>query len=260
MKNEETSIHAFDLNLICEYFLNVPRQGPGDDLQTEKALSFMGNNILQSKSAKIADIGCGTGTPTMVLAKNTQGEITGVDLFAPFINKLNQKAKNLGFENRVKGIVKSMDDLPFEKESLDLILCEGAIYNIGFKKGIKYFGEFLKSKGYMAISESSWLTHVRPLEIENWWQKSYSEIATISEKIAIIEQTGFKLIAAFTLPDLCWTNNYYLPQQKAKLDFLKKYPENETAKMLVKNQRYEAEMFKKYHQYYGYVFYIIQKA
>lgn len=29
MSNENKTIHEFDFNLICEYFSNVERQGPG---------------------------------------------------------------------------------------------------------------------------------------------------------------------------------------------------------------------------------------
>ena len=42
---------------------------------------------------KIADIGCGTGGQAMVLAQNTQGTITGLDIFPGFIEKFNANAK-----------------------------------------------------------------------------------------------------------------------------------------------------------------------
>jgi hypothetical protein len=42
MDNENKSIHEFDVNLICEYFLGVERQGPGSPEATIKALSFCG--------------------------------------------------------------------------------------------------------------------------------------------------------------------------------------------------------------------------
>ena len=84
MDNEIKSIHEFDFNLICEYYSTVERQGPGSPEVILKALSFIDN--LTDKSL-IADIGCGTGGQTMVLAQNTHGNITGVDLFPDFINR-----------------------------------------------------------------------------------------------------------------------------------------------------------------------------
>jgi 23S rRNA G2445 N2-methylase RlmL len=42
---------------------------------------------------------------------NTKGTITGLDIFPDFIGKLNTNAEKLGLQNKVKGIVASMDNL-----------------------------------------------------------------------------------------------------------------------------------------------------
>lgn len=132
MSNEIKSITEFDFDLICEYFSLVERQGPGSPEATIKALSFIDN---LNENSKIADLGCGTGGQTMVLAQNAPGTITAIDLFPKFIEIFNDNARRLSLHNRVKGITGSMDELPFAKGELDLIWSEGAIYNIGFKRG-----------------------------------------------------------------------------------------------------------------------------
>ena len=43
MKNERILIHDFDLNLICDYFGRLERQGPGSIESTIRALSFIDN-------------------------------------------------------------------------------------------------------------------------------------------------------------------------------------------------------------------------
>ena len=128
MNNDNNTILGFDVNLICDFFLNTERQGPGSPEVTLKALSFIDN--LTDKSL-IADLGCGTGGQTMILAQHAPGKITGIDFFPGFIERFNKNAEKLNLQNRVKGIVGSMDDLSFEKDSLDLIWSEGAIYNTG---------------------------------------------------------------------------------------------------------------------------------
>lgn len=45
------------------------RQGPGSDAQTLKALQLSGL-MTSTQSMQIADIGCGTGASTLVLAEN----------------------------------------------------------------------------------------------------------------------------------------------------------------------------------------------
>jgi SAM-dependent methyltransferase len=256
MSNEVKSIHEFDVNLICKYFSNFERQGPGSQEVTKKALSFI-NHL--TEESEIADIGCGTGGQTRVLAQHAPGTITGVELFSTFVDLFNKNAKQLNLHHRVKGIVGSMDKLTFQYESLDLIWSEGAIYNIGFERGLKEWRKFLKLGGYVAVTEASWFTNERPQEIEEFWNDAYPGINTIPIKMAQMQAAGYIPVASFILPEECWTHHFYAPQLKAQDDFLKKYKGNNFAEDFIKNQRYEALLYHKYKAFYGYVFYVVKK-
>lgn len=256
MSNKNKSIHEFDLNLICEYFSNVERQGPGSPEVTVKALSFIDN---LTRDSQIADIGCGTGGQTMVIAENTLGNITGIDLFPTFIDLFNHNAKENNFQDRVKGIVGSMDDLPFKNEELDLIWSEGAIYNIGFERGLLEWREFLKTGGYIAVSEASWFTDERPAEIHEFWMDAYPGIDTIPNQTEQMQKAGYIPVASFIIPENCWTKHFYDPQVPAKENFLKKHAGNKTAEDFIANQQHEMQLYYKYKAYYGYVFYIGKK-
>lgn len=256
MSDEIKSIHEFDLKLICEYFSGMERQGPGSPEVTIKALSFIDN--LTNKS-RIADIGCGTGGQTMVMAQNAPGHITGIDLFPTFINMFNSNASNLNLQDRVKGIVGSMESLTFGDEELDLIWCEGAIYNIGFERGLSEWRKFLKTGGYIAVTEATWFTRERPLEIHEFWQDAYPGIDTIPNKVAQMQEAGYIPVATFILPENCWIENFYTPQGPVQEAFLKKYADNKTAQEFIANQRHETELYYKYKEYYGYAFYIGKK-
>jgi ubiquinone/menaquinone biosynthesis C-methylase UbiE len=226
MSNENKSIHDFDINLICEYFSYLERQGPGSPEITLKALSFIHN---LTEHSKIADLGCGTGGQTMVLAQNVRGTITGLDLFPRFINLFNQNAQKLNLQDKVTGVVGSMDDLPFQQESLDLIWSEGAIYNIGFENGLKTWKPFLKKGGYVAVSEASWFTPDRPEEINEFWKDAYPGMDTIPNKIAQMQDAGYIPVASFIIPDDCWIDHFYKPQTEADKIFLEKHAGNKTA-------------------------------
>jgi len=65
-----------------------------------------------------------------------------------------------------------MEKLPFKNEELDLIWSEGAIYNIGFKRGLNEWHKLIKTGGYLAVSEASWFTKERPAEIDEFWQEN----------------------------------------------------------------------------------------
>lgn len=257
MSDGNKSIHDFDFNLICEYYSGVERQGPGSPEVTMKALSFIDN---LTAGSIIADIGCGTGGQTMVLAQNAPGSITGIDLFPAFIGIFNSNAGKLGLANRVKGVVGSMDNLPFNDQELDLIWSEGAIYNIGFDKGLRYWKRFLKSGGFVAVTEASWFTEDRPEEIEKFWMDAYPEIETIPLKITRMEKAGYVPVAHFILPESCWTENFFAPQVKAQDDFLRKHAGNQTAIDFIASERHEAQLYSKYKEYYGYVFFIGRKV
>jgi len=256
MNNENKSIHEFDFNLICDYFSGMERQGPGSPEVTLKALSFIDN---LTDTSRIADLGCGTGGQTMTLASNTKGFITGIDLFPAFIDRFNHNAGLLGLQDRVTGVIGSMDNLPFGDEELDLIWCEGAIYNIGFERGLKEWHRFLNRGGYIAVSEASWFTPYRPSVISEFWNEAYPEIDTVPAKLTILQNSGYIPVAAFILPESCWTDNFYALQADLQIHFLEKYPGNKTAEELVANQRHEAMLYDKYRKFYGYAFYIGKK-
>lgn len=257
MSNENKTIHEFDFSLICEYFSNVERQGPGSPEVTLKALSFIDN--LTEKSC-IADLGCGTGGQTMTLAQNTSGQITGLDLFPDFISIFNRNAHTFDLSDRVKGMVGSMiEPLPFEKESLDLIWSEGAIYNIGFERGLNEWKHYLKRGGYIAVSEASWFTAERPAEIHDFWMTHYPEIDTIPNKVTQMQNAGYVPIATFVLPENCWTEHFFAPCCKMQEVFLQKHAGNQIVQELIAGQRHEMALYHKYKEFYGYVFYIGKK-
>ncbi len=256
MSNENKSIQEFDYPLICEYYANVERQGPGSPEITVKALGFIEHLNAQSR---IADIGCGTGGQTMILADHIPGQITGLDLSPDFIRIFNYNAKRFNFQDRVKGIVGSMEHLPFGKEEFDLIWSEGAIYNIGFQRGLKEWREYIKPGGYIAVSEVSWFTDKRPVEIYDFWTNAYPEIDTIPNKIRQMQEAGYIPVASFILPENCWTEHFYLPQIEVQKNFLKKYAGCKTAEEFIENQRFEARLYDRYKEFYGYVFYIGKK-
>lgn len=250
----KSNIHDFDFNLICEYFSLTERQGPGSREMTLKALNIIG---APGANATIADLGCGTGSSALIIAETTKAQIIAVDIFDTFLQKVQQRAQTKGLN--IHTLHASMDKLPFAPRSLDIIWCEGAIYNIGIESGLKTWYPLLKDEGHIAFTDATWLTEERPEEIENFWQEAYPQMGTIESNLKIIEEAGYQTIEWFVLPRECWTENFYEPQRAAQRVFLSRHRGNPTAEMLVENQRHEAEMYSRYGQHYGYVFYIARK-
>ena len=55
------------------------------------------------------------------------------------------------------------------------------------------------------------------------------------------------------------TEHYYVPQVSVQKHFLKKYAGNRAAEDFVRIQRHEADLYNKYKEFYGYVFFIGKK-
>lgn len=246
-----------ELELIIDFHKDAHRQGPGSEDETKRALELTG--IAQKKDLKIADIGCGTGSQTIVLAQNTSAQIVGVDLFPDFLDKLDDKAKELNLQDRITTLAKAMEELPFTNDEFDIIWSEGAIYNMGFKAGVINWKDYLKSDGYLCVSEVTWITDSRPKELEDFWMKTYPEIDKASRKIKYLEDNGFTLVGYFYLNQGSWIKNYYEPIKERISSFLDRHNNSEMAKAIVKEYKTEIEDYQKYKDYYSYGFYIAQK-
>lgn len=245
-------------DLLIDLHKGGSRQGPGGEQQTRLAITLAG---LQDQSVKlhIADVGCGTGASTLVLAAELNAEITAVDLFPAFLRILQTRAEQQELADKIAPLICSMDELPFAANSLDAIWAEGAIYNIGFAKGVARLRPFLKQGGILAASEITWLTHERPDEITAHWESEYPEIATAAEKIRVLEESGFSLKGYFPLPEHCWLDNYYEPLEGRFDTFLAEHDSAE-ARAIIDAERHEIALYRKYRRYYSYGFYIAQKV
>lgn len=152
-----------------------------------------------------------------------------------------------------------MENLPFEDEEYDVIWSEGAIYNMGFEKGVIDWNRYLKVGGLLVVSEITWISNSRPLEVQQYWEKEYPEIDVSSSKIKILEKNGYSPIGYFVLPEHCWLDNYYQPMQNNFQDFLMRNGNSEDARAIVEAENKEIELYKKYKNYYSYGVYIAKK-
>lgn len=247
-----------DLPLLIDLHRDGERQGPGGDDQTRLAIALSG--LGAQSQLQVADIGCGTGASTLVLAKVLDASVTAVDLLPEFLQTLDAAAKRANLGERIKTQVASMDALPFAAQSLDAIWSEGAIYNMGFAHGIRAWRRFLKPGGILAVSELTWLTQERPRALEAYWMAQYPEVATASAKMALLENSGFSPIGYFALPERCWLENYYRPLQARFAAFLARNGNTPAAAAVVVAEEQEIALYERYAAYVGYGYYVAKRT
>ena len=247
-----------EMELLIDLHRGSQRQGPGGAEETQKALALAG--VDPDTPLKIADIGCGTGASTLVLARLlVKAQITAVDLVQEFLDVLEQRAHAEGLSSKITSLCRSMDRLPFEDQAFDLIWSEGAIYNLGFAKGVTDWIRYLKPGGLLVVSEISWLTSSRPREIQEYWQGEYPEIDRPSSKLRVLEEGGYSPLGYFVLPESCWLDNYYRPLETGFEDFLRRNGNTREARKVVEAEKREIELYEKYSAYYSYGVYIAAK-
>jgi len=124
---------------------------------------------------------------------------------------------------------------------------------------LKDWRDFIKPGGYLAVHEMTWLKDNPPKEIFDFWQKVYPQISTVNNNIEIIKKCQYELKGYFTLPEDAWWEFYYNPLEKRLMQLRKKYKENKEALEYIESEQEEIDLFRKYYQWYGSVFYIMHK-
>jgi SAM-dependent methyltransferase len=247
-----------DLQLLIDLHISADRQGPGGDAETRRAIELSG--LSERRNLKVADIGCGTGASTLVLAKDLDAHIVAVDFLPDFLGVLRSRAARAGVADRIEAVHASMDALPIEPGSLDAIWSEGAIYNMGFENGVRQWRHLLKPGGVLAVSELTWLTASRPAELEAHWHAHYAEVGTASSKLAVLERNGYAPIGYFTLEEHCWLDAYYLPMQQRFPDFLESHESSDAANALVAAEELEMALYARHRAYLSYGYYLARRT
>jgi SAM-dependent methyltransferase len=247
-----------DLQLLIDLHRDGSRQGPGGDDKTSLAVALSG--LQGMTDLKIADIGCGTGAATLVLAKALHAHITAVDFIPDFLNKLEEAADRAGVTECINTRSASMEELPFAADTYDAIWSEGAIYNMGFAKGVEAWRKYLKPNGILAVSDLTWLTDQRPQALQTYWENVYPEVDTASAKIAVLERLGFSPIGYFPLSENCWLDNYYRPMQQRFAGFLKRQKNSAAARKIVAAEEKEISLYERHKALFSYGYYIARKV
>lgn len=195
-------------------FSTLERWGPGNDADTLRALQQV-----PGKPQRIADIGCGKGFASLLLAQYTQAHITAIDTEPGALARLEQKVADLGLCQRVTTCCASMDALPFEPGSFDLIWAEGSAYIMGIEAALKAWRPLLSAQGTLVFSDMVWLSEQASAEARAFWQREYPDMQTVPTRLTQIAALGYQVLTHFTLSDAGW-DNYYQPL-KARIEELR---------------------------------------
>ena len=242
-------------SLFHELFSGLPRQGPGAEASTRRALGLVPG---VGPRTRVLDIGCGTGAQTLVLAESTPSRIVAVDIHPPFVDALNRKAHEQGIANRVEARVADMRRLDFADGSFDLLWCEGAIYNVGVEAGLRDWRRLLRPNGHVALTELCWRKRHPPAECAAFWHREYPAIRDTSALLEAMEACGYETLGHFPLPASAWWDDYYRPLQDNVSAFRKRHHNVPDAQELADECQREMDIWSDYSEFYGYEFCVLR--
>jgi ubiquinone/menaquinone biosynthesis C-methylase UbiE len=235
----------------------LPREGPGNRESTAHALGIAAP---LPQSARVLDIACGPGMQTIDLADLLpDATICAVDRHEPFVKEVNRRAASRGVSNRVSAVLGDMRSLDFPPASFDLIWCEGAAYIMGVAEALRSWRVPLKPGGKLALSEAVWLRSDPPEDVRRIWSDDYPDMGTIESCRALARECGYRLLGDFVLPDSAWWE-YYEPMRRRLESLASKYAGDTAAEAILRESAEEIATYRKYSQYYGYVFLVMRTA
>jgi len=244
---------------------SLPRLGPGDSTSTRKAVDMVLSASSRSKGAsgpvrfRVLDIGGGNGAQTIELARYLDGNIIAVDNHQPFLDELRLRAEVAGVSGKITTLLGDMHALGMEGEVFDLIWSEGALNLMGFGDGLKVCYDLLVPGGFLAVTELCWFRPDPPAECRRFFAAAYPAIAGIDKNLALIKACGYKAIGHFTLPASSWLEEYYLPLEERIGLLQERYASDPGRTGILHSIQTEIEIYRKYCDYYGYVFYVMSR-
>lgn len=244
------------MNIFYELHRDIPREGPGNNESTRKAYKIIEKSVT---SPSILDIGCGPGMQTLELASLTNGTILATDVNDGFLESLKEEVKKRELSGKIRVEKANMKSLPYEEGQFDIIWSEGAIFIIGFEKGLRDWKKYLKENGILVVSELSWIKDYPPKEVEDFWRNAYPGVETIKGNMQKAEMLGYKVVDTFILPETGWWDHYYTPLEKRIRLFIEKYRHDQEVLNTLSEFQKEIDLYRNYSDYYGYVFYILKR-
>ncbi len=248
MLNPEDYISA-----LIDLHTGLERQGPGDESLSQQILS----NIPDlPPNPRIADLGCGTGAASLLLANFFNGPVLAVDQAAPFLEQLRNTAKARGLDHLIMTLESDFGALDWDAQSIDLLWSEGAAYTLGFARALQLWRPIIADGGVAVISEMNWFSQDAPEPAREFWNVVYPEMGSEEQNIEYARQCGFRVLQTHRLSQQAWWDNYYNPL-KERIKSLQATADH-IMQTVIHETDTEIDLFERFGDSYGYTFYVLQ--
>lgn len=167
---------------------------------------------------RVLDIGCGTGQPTIELARLSGEAIVAIDVDGRALAELRRSLARHDLADRVQPLRCSLLRSPFMPASFDILWEEGVLHLLDANKALAECRRLLRPDGFLVAAETiTWFERTREL----------------------ISKHGFELTRCLFMPEGCWWTQYYGPLRERVERVREAIPGGVARQVL---QRYEHEI------------------
>jgi SAM-dependent methyltransferase len=241
-------------DIVSEIREGLPREAIRRDEYTAMAFRM----IPPVEAPTILDIGCGSGIPTVALARLSGGRVTGIDVHEPDLEELRRRAEREGLSHHVTALNCSMLEMTFPDGAFDIVWSEGAIHVVGFERGLMSWRRLIGPGGHLVVHDAAWLRPDPPREIMGVLREGFRGIRSVPDSVEIIRRCGYDLAGHFTLPEDAWWVEYFGPLDARLRELRAKYSGDPRALAVIEREQREVDAYKRYSTWYGSAFFVMR--
>ena len=160
--------------------------------EMEERLPQLVSSFHLQKRAKILDVGAGSGgiVPYLLEALGPEGSIWAIDFAEEMVRIARNKFPK---ESRVIFELASVEELPYENQFFDYVVCFGAFPHFdGKQKALEEMGRVLKNRGTLIIAQALSSTEIRQHH-QSCTPVSQDFLPEEGEMRSLLERSGFQL-------------------------------------------------------------------
>jgi phosphoethanolamine N-methyltransferase len=151
---------------------------------------------LDLKDKLVLDIGCGTGGPAIVLARDMGARLVCIDVEPQLIERARRLASEAGVSDRIDFRMVDPGPLPFEGETFDVVFSKDALIHIPDKKAL-YIEILRVLQPGGAFAASDWLSGENARDdpaFQRFLDLAHLDftMATAGETVRIMREVGFE--------------------------------------------------------------------
>jgi 27-O-demethylrifamycin SV methyltransferase len=191
---------------------------------------------------RILDVGCGNGTPAMMLATERDVEVVGITVSARQVARATERARERGLSDRVRFEQVNAMNLPYEAESFDSAWALESMLHMPDKTRVmSEVARVVRPGANIPIADMIYLDvpeRADKEQVDPTYTTVYASLTTIDEYRVVLENAGLEVADVWDVSKETYrTNDAFADDLESRREELVGVIGNEGYKLLIANQR-----------------------